>query len=84
MADRLGRKGCSYLAQASKQLVTKKYVEGMFPEVVAKSYEVKRKRCRDDIQQRIVKQEKWNPNVCASSQSETCGEVPEPPGCESV
>ena len=82
MADGLGRTGCSYLAQASKQLTTKKYVESIFPEVCAKSYEVKRKRGRDDIQQRIVKQEKWIANVCASSQSETLGEVPE--GCASV
>ena len=56
------------------------YVEGVFPEICAKSYEVKRKRGRDDIQQRIVKQEKWSTNVCASSQSETLGEEPE--GCE--
>jgi hypothetical protein len=56
-----------------------------FPEAVAKSYEVKRKRGRDDIQQRIAKQEKWSPSVCASSQSEACGEVPEPEeGRESV
>jgi hypothetical protein len=72
VADRLGRKGCSYLAQASKQLVTKKYVEGIFPEVCAKSYEVKRKRGRDNIQQRIVKQEKCNLHVtltCAPAAS---------------
>ena len=78
--DKLGRKGSAYLEQASTHLTARKYVEGVFPEICAKSYEVKRRRCRDDIQQRIVKQEKWSTNVCASSQSETLGEEPE--GCE--
>ena len=75
--DRLGRRGSAYLQQASTQLTARNYVEAKFPEIVAKSYETKRKRGRDEMQQRIVKQEKWSTNVCASSQSETLGEVPE-------
>jgi hypothetical protein len=36
---------------------------------------VKRRRSKDQVLQRVVKQERWNTNVCVNSLSETCGMV---------
>ena len=40
---------------------------------MAKQYEVKRRRSKNEILQRVVKQEHWSTNVCLNSLSDTCG-----------
>ena len=73
--DKLGRVGASYLEQGSKQIETKLHVEDKYDHVVAKQYEMKRRRSKDQVLQRVVKQERWNTNVCVNSLSETCGVI---------